>query len=285
MKVLIFGAYGQLGSDLRKTIPANIELIAPKRAEVDVTYYGSLKEFFSNVKPDTIINCSAYVKVDQAEDEPEEALKTNAVALKYIIQSLRNNPKIIHISTDYVFDGKKRGEPYCEDDIPDPINIYGLSKYAGETILRNYYEKHYIIRSSSLYGVSGASGKGGNFVYTILKKAKAGEKIRVVDDIFMVPTHTLQLADAIWKLALYDYPFGIYHITHTGYCSWYEFTKTILGVTGINVHIEPIKSHEFPMKAKRPLWSVLGTKKGMELCHWREGLMEFIRITKEEGRI
>ncbi len=277
MKVLIFGAYGQLGSDLRKTTPHNIELIAPKRAEVDVTNPKVLKEFFNSIFPDVLINCSAYVKVDQAEDEPDDAFKVNAVSLKYIIQSLQNEPKIIHISTDYVFDGKKQGEPYYEDDSANPINIYGLSKYAGELILKNYYEKHYIIRSSSLYGVAGASGKGGNFVYTILKKAKAGEKIRVVNDIFMVPTHTLKLASAIWRLALNDYPFGIYHITHKGYCSWYEFAKTILEVAGVSAEIEPIKSDEFPMKAKRPLWSVLGTKKGIELCHWREGLESFFQ--------
>ena len=287
MKVLIIGAYGQLGTDLRKTVPEGIELVCPRRTELDITDRESVKKFFSEVEPDLIINCAAYVKVDLAEDEVREAFSINAYGVKNILDNLKKEIPIVHVSTDYVFDGKKGKvkEPYYEDDIPNPINIYGLSKYAGELILKNYYDKYYIVRSSSLYGVVGASGKGGNFPYTIIKKAKTGEKLRVVDDIYMVPTHTYDLANGIWKLILGEYPYGIYHITHTGYCSWYEFAKKILELAGIETEIEPVKHTEFPTKAKRPLWSVLGTKKGIKLNHWEKGLRRFIEYAKAEGRI
>ena len=285
MKVLIIGAYGQLGTDLRKTVPKGIELVCPRRTKLDITDRESVKRFFSEVETNLIINCAAYVKVDLAEDEVQEAFSINAYGVKNILDNLKKEIPIVHISTDYVFDGKKgeRKEPYYEDDIPNPINIYGLSKYTGELILKNYYNKYYIVRSSSLYGVAGASGKGGNFPYTIIKKAKSGEKLRVVDDIYMVPTHTRDLAEGIWKLILGEYPYGIYHITHTGYCSWYEFAKKILEFASIEAEIEPVKYTEFPAKAKRPLWSVLGTKKGIDLGPWEEGLKEFIAMIKDEN--
>jgi len=190
----------------------------------------------------------------------------------------KTNAILIHVSTDYVFDGGKikTKEPYYEDDAPNPINIYGVSKLAGEYIVRNYLEKYYIVRSSSLYGVAGASGKGGNFPYTILRKARAGEKLRVVNDIYMVPTHTLDLAEGIWKLLLEEHPFGVYHITHTGYCTWYEFARKILETAGLEAYIEPVRHVDFPTRAKRPLWSVLGTTKGIKLPPWEEGLRRFI---------
>ena len=127
------------------------------------------------------------------------------------------------------------------------------------------------------------SGKGGNFPYTIIKKAKFGEKLRVVDDIYMVPTHTYDLAGGVWKLILDKYPYGIYHITHTGYCSWYEFAKKILELADIKTEIEQVKHTEFPTKAKRPLWSVLGTKKGIDLGPWEEDLKKFRATIKDEN--
>ncbi len=280
MKILLVGAYGQLGTDLRKTAPECVKLICPKKYEFNILNKEAVKNFISKVEVDLIINCAAYVKVDFAEEEVKEAFSVNSYGIKTIIDNLNKEIPIVHISTDYVFDGKKwkYKEPYYEDDVPNPINIYGISKLAGEYILRNYIEKHYIIRSSSLYGVAGASGKGGNFPYTILKKAKAGEKLRVIDDIYMVPTHTYDLAKGIWKLITDEYPYGIYHITHTGYCSWYEFAKKILEFAGLSADIEPVKHTEFPTKAKRPLWSVLGTKKGIELGPWEEGLERFIKM-------
>ncbi len=285
MRVVLIGAYGQLGTDLRLTKPHSIELFCPKRNDLDITVRDKVREYIQAIKPQVVVNCAAYVKVDQAEEEIDKAFMINAIGVRYLVEEVGKNTIILHISTDYVFDGAKYGKPYYEDDRENPINIYGLSKYTGELILKNYHDRYYIVRSSSLYGVVGASGKGGNFPYTIIKKAKAGEPLKVVDDIFMVPTHTYDLAQAIWRLVTDGFPFGIYHITHTGYCSWYEFAKAVLETAGIQADITPIKSDEFPTKARRPKWSVLGTKKGLQLSHWREGLEGFIIKAKGAGKI
>ncbi len=284
MKVALIGANGQLGNDLIKTVPNGVKLIPLTRKEVDVTVKEQVERVIDDIKPDIVLNTSAYVKVDLAEDEADKAFLVNAVGVKNLVEVChKTGAVLLHISTDYVFDGKKHGQPYYEDDQPNPINIYGLSKYAGELIVKNYLDSYYIVRSSSLYGVAGASGKGGNFPYTILRKAKAGEKLRVVDDIFMVPTHTYDLAQGLWRLITEEHPYGVYHITHTGYCTWYEFAKKILQLAGIEAEIEPIKHTEFPTRARRPLWSVLGTKKGIQLCTWEEGLEKFIKLAKGEN--
>ncbi len=284
MKVALIGSRGQLGQDLVKTAPSGIELVTFTHGDFDIVNKEDVLKFLGKENGfNVVINTAAFHKTDLCEDEPEKAYLVNAVGVKNLVEACeRGDTVLVHISTDYVFDGKKieEKEPYYEDDTPNPLNIYGISKLAGEYILRNYIEKHYIIRSSSLYGVAGASGKGGNFPYTILKKAKAGEKLRVIDDIYMVPTHTYDLAKGIWKLITDEYPYGIYHITHTGYCSWYEFAKKILEFAGLSADIEPVKHTEFPTKAKRPLWSVLGTKKGIELGPWEEGLERFIYFIK-----
>jgi dTDP-4-dehydrorhamnose reductase len=281
MKVVLLGANGQLGSDIVRTAPEDVKLIPLARKEIDVRNKEMVLKVLKSLSPEVVLNTTAYVKVDLAEEEIEEAFSVNAIGVKNLVDACKETGAIlVHISTDYVFDGKKleKREPYYEDDVPNPINIYGLSKYAGELIIKNYLEKYYIVRSSSLYGVAGASGKGGNFPYTILRKAKAGEKLRVVDDIYMVPTHTLDLAEGIWKLITEEHPYGVYHITHTGYCSWYEFAKKILELAGIEAEVKPVKHTEFPTKARRPLWSVLGTKKGIMLSNWEEGLRRFLGV-------
>ncbi len=281
MKVGIIGSNGQLGQDLIKTAPENVEVIPFTRSDFDITDRSRVLEYIGNNKIcDVVINTAAFHKTDACEDEPDKAFLVNTIAVKNLVDAcILSGAVLVHISTDYVFDGKKLDmkEPYYEDDEPNPINIYGISKYAGEIIIRNYLERYYIVRSSSLYGVAGASGKGGNFPYTILKKAKAGETLKIVDDIFMVPTHTYNLAEGIWKLIVEEHPYGIYHITHSGYCSWYEFAKKIIELVGIEANIKPVKHTEFPTKARRPLWSVLGTKKGVNIGHWEEGVEEFIK--------
>lgn len=280
MRVAVIGSNGQLGQDLLKTAPGKVEVIPFTRKDFDITDRAKVFENFAGGRTiDVVINTAAFHKTDVCEDEPAKAFLVNSVGVKNIVDACAlSGAVLVHISTDYVFDGKKleSKEPYFEDDEPNPINIYGVSKYAGEIIIRNYLEKYYIVRSSSLYGVAGASGKGGNFPYTILKKAKAGESLRIIDDVFMVPTHTFDLAEGIWKLIMDDFPYDIYHITHTGYCSWYEFAKKILEYANIKVDIEPVQHTEFPTRARRPLWSVLGTKKGIDLGPWEEGLGKFI---------
>lgn len=280
MKIAIIGSRGQLGQDLVKTAPSQLDLITFTRGDFDITDRIDVFDFLAGEeKFDVVINTAAFHRTDQCEDEPEKAFLVNATGVKNLAEACdKANAILIHISTDYVFDGGKikTKEPYYEDDTPNPVNIYGVSKLAGEYIVRNYLEKYYIVRSSSLYGVAGASGKGGNFPYTILKKAKAGEKLRVVDDMYMVPTHTFDLAQGIWRLLLEGHPYGVYHITHEGYCTWYEFAVKILETVGLKADIEPVKHTAFPTRARRPLWSVLGTRKGVKLPPWEEGLRRFV---------
>jgi len=281
MKVVLIGASGQLGNDIVTVVPSKIDLIPLSRKDVDVTVKEQVENVIKNFSPEIIINTSAYVKVDMAEEEVDKAFLVNAIGVKNLVDICKElGICFLHISTDYVFDGKKleSKKPYTEEDTPNPINIYGLSKYTGELIIQNYLEKYYIVRVASLYGKAGASGKGGNFVYTIIKKAKSGEPLRVVNDIFMSPTYTLDAAQKIWEIILRNKPYGIYHVTNSGYCSWYEFAVKILEYTGLinKVDIKPVKHTEFKAKAKRPLWSPLTSIKGIKLRPWQEALRDFI---------
>ena len=168
-----------------------------------------------------------------------------------------------------------------ESDLPNPINVYGLSKYAGEIFTRNYSSKYYIVRVSSLYGVKGARGKGGNFVETMIQKAKNGEEIRVVDDIIMSPTYTRDTAIAIKEIIGKKLPYGIYHATNSGFCSWYEFANAIFSFMNFDITIKPITSRELNLKAKRPENSSLESEKlekhGIKLRAWKDALKDYLR--------
>lgn len=276
MRVLIFGGKGQLGNDVVKLAPQDIEIIVPSKEEVDLTDKNQIEKFIKTIgSVDIIFYLAGYVKVDLAEDEPEKVFQINTVGIKNVLDCLPDTP-VLYISTDYVFDGKKHGVPYYEDDLPNPINIYGLSKYAGEIVVKNYSEKYYIIRTASLYGKFPSSGKKTNFVYAIIKKAQQEKEIKVVNDIYMSPTYTYDLANKLWELFREKFPYGIYHLTNSGYCSWYEFAKTIVEIKKLDVEILPVSYKEYTNRAKRPLWSVLGTKKNIILRHWRDAVEEFL---------
>ena len=282
MRVAVIGAKGQLGQDIVKTVPKDVILETFTHQDFDITNKKDVMDYLgSENKFDVIINTAAFHKTDQCEEEPEKAFLVNTIGVKNLVDICKKNDSIlIHISTDYVFDGNKleSKKPYTEEETPNPINVYGLSKYAGELIIKNYLEKYYIVRVASLYGKAGASGKGGNFVYTIIKKAKNGEPLKVIDDIFMSPAYTLDAAKKIWEIILEKKPYGIYHITNSGYCSWYEFAVKILEYSGLRnkVDIKPVKHTEFRTKARRPLWSPLKSVKGIELRRWDEALKDFI---------
>ena len=283
MKVALLGANGQLGQDLRGTVPEGIELFPLTHKDLDVTQKDEVRRVLLSLRPEVIINTTAYVKVDQAEEEVEEAFLVNSVAVKYLVEVARKlEAVLVHFSTDYVFDGAKREqkEPYFEEDLPNPLNVYGLSKYAGELILKNYCLRYYLFRVASLYGKAGASGKGGNFVYTILNKARQKETLRVVDDIYMSPTYTRDAAQKTWEIILTNAPFGLYHLTNQGYCTWFEFAKAILDLSGLETEIIPVKHSEYPTKAFRPLWSPLASQKGFLLRPWPEALADFLKSLK-----
>jgi len=277
MKVAIIGANGQLGTDLVEVFGEGAIPLTHK--DLDVADFESLK-ILKELKPDVIINTAAYVRVDDAELYPEKALQINAVGALNVARIANEIGAVnVYISTDYVFDGTK-GEPYIEEDVPNPISVYGLSKYAGEIFTRNYSPKHYIIRVASLYGKAGASGKGGNFVEFMIQKVKNREEIRVVDDMFMSPTYTKDVARTLKKFLELKPEFGVYHMTNGGYCSWYEFTKAIFEILGWEVEVKPIKASELKRLAKRPMFSALENRRlnelGLRMKPWKEALREYL---------
>ena len=278
MKVAVIGASGQLGADLVEVFGEKAIPLTHKN--LDVTDFESLK-ILKELKPDVIINTAAYVRVDDAELYPEKAFQVNSIGALNVAKIANEIDAInVYISTDYVFDGTK-GEPYTEEDVPNPLNVYGLSKYAGEIFTRNYSKKYYIIRVASLYGKAGASGKGGNFIEFMIQKAKNREEIRVVDDMFMSPTYTKDVAITLKKFLELKPEFGAYHMVNEGYCSWYEFTKVIFEILGWDVEVKPIKSSELKRLAKRPRFSALENEKleklGLRMRPWKEALREYLK--------
>jgi dTDP-4-dehydrorhamnose reductase len=278
MKIVVIGSTGQLGTDLMKVLQYGHEAIGLIHKDIEVNDYDScliLKEHH----PDIIINTAAFHKTDQCEEEPQKTFSVNAIGARNIAAiSKEIKAATIFISTDYVFDGSKN-EPYTEDDIPTPINTYGISKLAGELYTKQN-PKHYIIRLASLFGVAGASGKGGNFVETMIMKAKKNESITVVDDMWMSPTYTKDVAATIKKIVELKLPFGIYHATNQGYCTWFQFAKEIFKITGLNPTVEPIKTQQLKMKAERPKFSALKSiklpKYGLQMREWKQALYDYL---------
>ncbi|NJE12836.1 dTDP-4-dehydrorhamnose reductase [Thermococcus sp. LS2] len=277
MKVAVIGANGQLGTDLVEVFGE--EAIPLTHKDLDVTDFESLR-ILKELKPDVIINTAAYVRVDDAELYPEKAFQVNAIGALNVAKIANEIDAVnVYISTDYVFDGTK-GEPYTEEDVPNPLNVYGLSKYVGEIFTRNYSKKYYIIRVASLYGKAGASGKGGNFVEWVIEKAKRGEELKIVDDQFMSPTYTKDVARTLKKFLELKPEFGVYHMANEGYCSWYEFTRAIFEILGWEVEVKPIKSSELKRLAKRPRFSALKNEKlekiGLKMKRWEGALEEYL---------
>ncbi|MEM2146219.1 MAG: dTDP-4-dehydrorhamnose reductase [Candidatus Jordarchaeaceae archaeon] len=281
MKVAIIGSKGQLGSDLVKVFKK--ETIIPLAHEdIEVTDYNSCTKL-RNLSPEVVINTAAFHKTDACEDEPLKAFNVNAVGSRNVAQICKEIGAVyIYISTDYVFDGTK-GKPYTESDPTSPINTYGISKVAGEHCAK-FSDKYYIIRVSSLFGVAGASGKGGNFVETMIQKAEKKEEIKVVDDIVMSPTYTRDAALTIKNIVNNKLPFGVYHCSNKGYCSWYEFAKSIFDFLSLEVNLKPIKTDELTQRAKRPKFSALKSEKlekhGLKMNEWREALREYLKEKK-----
>ena len=276
MKIAVIGATGQLGSDLVKVFD---EVIPLTHVEMEIKDLLSCLKTLEKHKPDVVINCASYVRVDDAEDYAEEVFAVNSVGAKNVtIACKKINAVNVYISTDYVFDGSKN-TPYTEEDHPNPINTYGISKVAGEFYTK-LVERHYIIRVSSLFGAAGASGKGGNFVETMITKAKNKETIMVVDDMVMSPTYTVDAAAMIKEILIKNLPFSIYHAANKGQCSWYKFAKTIFNTLGIEVRLSPTKTNILQSKARRPMYSPLVSvdlkKYGLEMEGWEAALKNYL---------
>lgn len=257
MKVAVIGAAGQLGTDLVKAVRGAGHAVIPLvHTQVDVTDPAGVGEILIQARPEAVINCAAFHRVDDCEDRPDEAFRVNALGALLVARACAElDAECVYISTDYVFDGEK-GEAYTEDDVPNPINVYGVSKLAGEHLVRQTAHRWLIARVASLFGVAGASGKGGNFIETILAKARAGQPLRVVHDITMSPTHTADAAERLAALISIGAT-GVVHLTNAGACTWYEFARQILELTGTDARLEPVPASSYPSKARRPRNSAL----------------------------
>jgi len=280
MKVLLIGANGQLGSDLLKVFQAAGDAVVPvTHAQVDVCSADRVTEIMAEAKPDVVVSTAAFHKVEECEQKPALAFEVNGIgAMNLALACHRFGAVLVNFSTDYVFDGKKNG-PYEETDLPSPLNVYGVSKLAGEYLVAAYAERRFVIRTCGLYGVAGSRGRGGNFVETVLKKAQAGEAIRVVDDQVLTPTYTADLAEATRKLILTG-RYGLYHVSSEGQCSWYEFTRYIFECVGLEAKLLPVSSSEFASPVKRPANSVLSKAKlralGVSIPVWKDALPRYL---------
>jgi len=287
-KILLIGTDGQLGTDLRKVIDKNYELLCPSIEELDIVQFSKTKEYIHQNHPDLIINTAAFHQVDECEKDPQTSFLVNTSAVKNLADVCKElDILLVHISTDYVFGlAKERRTPYTEQDLPAPVNIYGISKLAGEYCINYALKKYFIIRPAGLFGVAGAKGKGGNFIETMLKLAKDRGEVKVKNDEFTSPTYTKELAESIAQLIKTN-KYGVYHITSQGECSWYEFAQKIFELTDTKVNCQPVSSDEFPTIAKRPCYSVLDNKHLREIgldkiSHWKDALKKYLR---EKGHI
>lgn len=260
MKIALIGSNGQLGKDIiRANNDFSYEMISLNHSDIEITDFDRAYKTLVELSPQVIINTAAFHKPDECEKEVDKSYRVNTIGIRNLgVISNEINSKIVHISTDYVFDGMKnnRSIGYTEFDKPNPQNIYGKSKLQGEEILKSVANKYYILRTAWLYGASGSKSKGGNFVTTMLRLAKEREELNVVNDQFGTPTNTFYLAKQILELIKYPY-YGIYHTTCEGSTTWYEFALEIFKLSNINLKVNPVTSEEFKTIAQRPEYSVL----------------------------
>jgi dTDP-4-dehydrorhamnose reductase len=258
MKIAVIGANGQLGSDLIAAFSENGDSVCGlTHAEIDIADLQSVTRALEGIRPEAIVNTAAMHHVENCEREPEKALAVNALGARNLAMAARDlGTVLMHVSTDYVFDGSK-GSPYCEEDNPRPLNAYGVSKLAGEHFVRAMTPKHFVVRTSGLYGKSPCRAKGGlNFIELMLKLARERGEVKVVDSEVVSPTSTAELAQQIVRLSRSD-SYGLYHATAEGSCSWYEFAREIFALTGTSVRLKVASPDEFPAKVPRPKYSVL----------------------------
>lgn len=282
LKLGIIGADGQLGSDLMAVISdlSEIEAVPFTIESLNITNADQIESVLTDNPLDCLINTASYIQVDKAEDEPDKAFLVNATALKYLCNTCQKNGlPLLHLSTDYVFSGSSK-HPYVEFDEAIPRSIYGISKLAGEQIIQYTLKQFYIVRVSGLYGASGPMGKSYNFVDFIVQKGREGGPLKVVDDQCLTPTYTRDLAEKIIELIQTSH-YGLYHMTHSGECTWHAFAEEILKQCEIDLPVQKAKTGDFGEKAQRPAYSVLDNQKLREIGIedfpvWQEGLKRYL---------
>ncbi len=281
MKVMVIGADGQLGTDLCPALKYH-ELIALTQKDIEITDMEAVFACCRKYRPRVIINTASLVKVDDCEDSVDLSYKVNALGARNVAVAAQElGAVMVQLSTDYVFGGDAgRTVPYTEFDEPAPLNVYGQTKLAGERMVQSLCTRYFIIRTSSLFGIAGSLGKGGNFVETVIKLAGTRDELQIVDDQVFSPTYAVDLAAKIVELISTAY-YGIIHITNNGTCSWYEFGREALKMAGVKARVVPVKAAEYPRKARRPAYSVLGHYQlkllGMDdLRDWHDALRAYM---------
>jgi len=285
MKIAIVGAEGQLGQDvLRAFAEDGHEVCALFHPDIEITDQESAFRTLGELAPDLVVNTAAMHHVETCEREPDRAFAVNAVGPRNLALAARQQGAVLmHVSTDYVFDGS-RTAPYFESDAPRPLNVYGITKLAGEYFVRCTTEKHFVVRTSGLFGKHPCRGKGGlNFIELMLKLARERGEVRVVDDEVLSPTSTEELARQMVVLARTQ-SWGLYHATAEGSCSWYEFAREIFAATDTSVQLKVASPGEFPAKVPRPKYSVLENRTlkllGLNTFRpWQDGLHEYLGVT------
>ena len=283
MVVLVTGANGQLGQSIQSIAGSypDIQFVFCSSSDLDITNKENCVFVFDKSNPDYCINAGAYTAVDKAESESEKAHLINVIGAKNLAEACKDfGVTLIHISTDFVFDGNK-SLPYTEEDATNPQSIYGQTKLDGESAIQKIINNYFIIRTSWVY-----SQFGNNFMKTILRLAKERKSLNIVSDQIGTPTNAIDLAEAILKITLFSSlskaegrgeAFGIYNFSNEGECSWYDFAKKILEINNINIDLQPIHTTSYPTPAKRPKYSVLNKSKiknrfGIEIKSWEESL-------------
>lgn len=280
MRIALIGAMGQLGTDLLSLLSEEAnEVIPVPHSACDISNAEQVEHAVGPSKPDVVVNTAAFHKVEECEKNPGRAFEVNAIgALNLARTCHKHGAVLVHFSTDYVFGGDKR-TPYEEFDCPMPLSVYGASKVAGEQLIAQSTERFLIVRTTGLYGHAGSSGKGGNFVETMLRKAAEGGTIRVVNDQTLTPTSTLDLAQAVCHLMKADV-FGLYHVTCEGECSWFDFARQIFTTQNLQVDLVPAVTKDFPSSVQRPSYSVLSKSRlrntGLTMPAWEASLERYL---------
>lgn len=281
-RILVLGARGMLGRDLTEALRSSSqgEVVPWDLGEIDIRDEKETVEKIGELKPDVIINAAAFTRVDDCESQVEQAIAVNAEGMKHVaLGALRCQAKVLYLSTDYIFDGKKR-EPYLENDTPYPLNVYGRSKWKGEEYVRALLKHWVIVRTQWLYGKH-----GNNFVTSVLGQARERDELRIVDDQVGSPTYSADLSKILAALIEKEAE-GVFHVTNSGTCSWYEFGKAILKLSGLGqIRVTPISSQELRRPATRPSYSALGCQKltatmGLTLRPWTEALKDYLESLK-----
>jgi dTDP-4-dehydrorhamnose reductase len=281
MKLVVIGANGQLGTDLLEVLSKEHDVVGLNHTDIEITEIDSVKNALSAIKPAIVLNTAAYHIVPEAEKFPAKAFQINGIGtmnLAKVCQDL--DTRLVHYSTDYVFDGKKQ-KPYTEDDCPNPLSVYANTKLSGEYFALNYCDRSYVIRVSGIYGKIPCRAKGGNFITTMIKLANEKPEVRVVNDEILTPTPTYHIAKNTAALIGKD-AFGLYHMSCEGEVSWYEFAKVIWETLQLKTPLYPASVKDFPLVVKRPFYSVLENKNlnklGInEMPEWKEALIQFLK--------